>query len=52
VSVFITMRSGAGFVEAFRWGSLTEGVLVTDDGSKTESEWVKYAAEGCGEEPA
>jgi hypothetical protein len=52
VSVYITVRDGGSFVEVFRWGSLTEGVLITEEGSKTESEWLKYAAEGCGEDPS
>jgi hypothetical protein len=49
VLVYVTKRGGGGFVAGFSWGSLREGRLITDDGTKTFAGWLKYAREGCGQ---
>jgi hypothetical protein len=48
VLVYVTKRGGGDFVAGFSWGSLREGRLITDDGTKTFAGWLKYAREGCG----
>jgi hypothetical protein len=48
VIVYVTVRVGGSFVVGFPWGSLREGRLVTQAGTKSRSEWLDYAIEGCG----
>jgi hypothetical protein len=48
VAVYMTFRGGGSFSARFSWGSLDEGKLLTDDGTKTPAEWLRYAREGCG----
>jgi hypothetical protein len=48
VAVYMTFRGGGSFTARFSWGALDEGKLLTDDGTKTPEEWLRYAREGCG----
>jgi hypothetical protein len=48
VLIYVAPQGGGGFVAGFSWGTLGEGRLITDAGSKTAAAWLEYAIEGCG----
>lgn len=43
-----TRHGGLGSALPFVWGTLEPGTLVSEDGFKSRSGWLKYAIEGCG----
>jgi len=48
VVIYLDIRWGGSGGVGFDWGSLTPGTLLTDVGTKSRSEWLDYAIEGCG----